>query len=114
MAHSLVNSAPLIAGKSEPEDRRALAKYVYRVSRGLIGKETADSLLFPQVSSFGVIWWFRLQQRYAPILGKLFPDRQQNSNFSKFTSLLDTSIFDEEGIRYTIPDHVYAEDSSHW
>ena len=37
MAHSLVNSAPLIAGRTDPADRRNLAKYVYRVSRGLIG-----------------------------------------------------------------------------
>ena len=52
MAHSLVNSAPLIAGMSEPDARRHLARYVYRISRGLIGKETADSLMYPQLSSF--------------------------------------------------------------
>ena len=64
MAHSLVNSAPLIAGKSEPEDRRALAKYVYRVSRGLIGKETADSLLFPP----GLLLWSYLVVQAATTL----------------------------------------------
>ena len=32
MAHSLVNSAPLIAGKTDPAGRRSLAQYVYRVS----------------------------------------------------------------------------------
>ena len=41
MAHSLVNSAPLIAGMTEPDARRNLARYVYRISRGLIGKGTA-------------------------------------------------------------------------
>ena len=30
MAHALVNSAPLIAGVTEPEARRSLARYVYR------------------------------------------------------------------------------------
>ena len=114
MAHSLVNSAPLIAGRTEPEDRRQLAQYVYRVSRGLIGKETAQSLMYPPVSCFGVIWWFKIQQRYGHILGKLFPRRRQNSNFTRFTSLLDTSLFDDEGIRYTLPDHVYAEESTKW
>ena len=44
MAHSLVNSAPLIAGVTDPTGRRNLARYVYRISRGLIGKEAADSL----------------------------------------------------------------------
>ena len=114
MAHSLVNSAPLIAGMTEPDARRHLARYVYRISRGLIGKGTADSLMYPQLSSFGVVEWFRVQQRYGPILGKLLPGRREDSNFARFTSLLDTSLFDEEGIRYALPDHVYAEESSKW
>ena len=114
MAHSLVNSAPLIAGMTEPADRRRLAKYVYRISRKLIGNEAAESLMYPPLSSFGVVGWFRLQQRYGHILSKLFPGRRQNSNFTRFTSLLETSLFDEEGIRYTLPDHVYAEESGKW
>ena len=114
MAHSLVNSAPLIAGRTEPADRRRLAKYVYRVSRGLIGEEAAQSLMYPPLSYFGVVWWFKFQQRYSHILGKLVPGHRQNSNFARFTSLLDTSLFDEEGIRYTLPDHVYAEESTKW
>ena len=114
MAHSLVNSAPLIAGRTEPADRRELAGYVYRVSRGLIGNEFADSLMYPPLSAFGAVWWFRMQQRYGKVLSKLFPKRRQDSNFTRFTSLLDTSLFDEEGIRYTLPDHVYAEESTKW
>ncbi len=114
MAHSLVNAAPLIAGRTEPADRRNLARYVYRVSRGLIGKEFAQALMYPQLSCFGVVQWFKVQQRYGHILSKLFPNRHENSNFSRFTGLLETSLFDEEGIRYTLPDHVYAEESSNW
>ena len=114
MAHSLVNSAPLIAGMTDPADRRHLARYVYKISRGLIGKETSSSLMYPPISSFGAIWWFKMQQRYGHILSKLSPDRHQNSNFTRFTSLLDTSLFDEEGIRYTLPDHLYAEESIKW
>ena len=114
MAHSLVNSAPLIAGMTEPADRRNLAQYVYRISRGLIGKETADSLMYPPLSPFGVVWWFKLQQRYGHILNKLFPGRRKDSDFSRFTALLDTSLFDEDGIRYTLPDQVYAEESINW
>ena len=114
MAHALVNSAPLIAGATEPEARRSLARYVYRLSRGLIGKEYAESLLYPPLSPFGAVWWFRTQQRYGHILNKLLPGRREDSNFSKFTSLLSTSLFDEEGIRYTLPDRVYAEESVHY
>ncbi len=114
MAHSLVNSAPLIAGKTDPAARRDLAGYVYRISRGLIGGETADSLMYPPLSSFGAVWWFKTQRRYGKILSKLFPGRYENSNFTRFTSLLDTSTFDENGIRYTLPDHVYSEESTSW
>ena len=109
MAHSLVNSAPLIAGRTEPADRRELAGYVYRVSRGLIGNEFADSLMYPPLSAFGAVWWFRMQQRYGKVLSKLFPKRRQDSNFTRFTSLLD-----EEGIRYALPDNVYSEESTKW
>ena len=117
MAHALVNSAPLIAGRSEPAARRELAGYVYRVSRGLIGNEFATSLKYPPISSVGAagaVWWFRMQQRYGKILSRLMPWRHQDSNFVRFTSLLDTSLFDEEGIRYTLPDNVYAEESVKW
>ncbi len=114
MAHSLVNSAPLIAGKTEPADRQHLAQYVYRVSRGLIGKQQADELMYPSVSSFGAIWWFRMQQRYGNIIRKLMPGRNENSSYSRFTALLETSTFDADGIKYNLPDHVYAEESDQW
>ena len=114
MAHSLVNSAPLIAGMTTPEERRKLARYVYRISRGLIGRSTAARLMYPSYSSFGAVMWFKLQQRYGHIFTKLLRGRAQNSDYTRFTSLLETSVFDEEGIRYSLPDHVYAEESSRW
>ena len=114
MAHALINSAPLIAGVTDPVGRQKLARYVYRISRGLIGKEAANSLNYPAVSSFGAVWWFKMQQRYGGILSRLSPGSRQDSNYTRFTGLLDTSLFDEEGIRYTLPDHVYAEESTTW
>ena len=114
MAHALINSAPLTAGVTDPVGRQKLAQYVYRISRGLIGKEAADSLNYPPVSSFGTVWWFKMQQRYGGILGRLLPGGRQDSNYTRFTGLLDTSLSDEEGIRHTLPDHVYAEESTSW
>ena len=114
MAHSLVNSAPLIAGKTEPADRQHLAQYVYRVSRGLIGKQQANELMYPSVSSFGAIWWFKMQQRYGNIIHKLMPGRNESSSYTRFTALLETSTFDPDGIKYNLPDHVYAEESDQW
>ena len=114
MAHSLINPAPLVAGVTTPEDRRKLTKYVFRLSRGLIGKTVADELQFPPVSSFAAVPWWRLQEVYGQVMSKLVPGRDQEYNLNRFTGLLETSVFDEAGISYRLPDHVYAEESSKW
>ena len=114
MAHSLVNSAPLIAGMTEPEARRKLARYVYKISRGLIGQDVAKELMYPDYSSFGAVGWFKFQQRYGSILGKLFRGRARSDNYTRFTSLLHASAYDDTGISYRLPDHVYSEESKKW
>ncbi len=114
MANSLVNSAPLVAGIDDPAARRRLSKYVFGVSRALIGDQLADELKYPKQSTIGILPWFRLQERYGRTMERLFPRRVQGSNFTKFTSLIDVSVFDEAGITYAMPDHVYAEESRRW
>ncbi len=114
MANSLINSAPLVIGINDPVGRRGMARYVYRISRALIGNTLADELRYPANWSFGVLWWFRLESRYAQIMNKLFPKRKQDNNFSGFTSLLEASAFDLAGISYRLPGHVYAERDSQW
>lgn len=114
LANSLLNAAPLLVGITERKVRRKLVKYVYSVSRALIGKTLADQLEYPRRPTFGVLAWFRLQGRYERVMDKLFPERVRESNFNRFTSLLEISVFDEAGISYRLPDNVYAEDSSKW
>ncbi len=114
MANALVNSAPLVIGIDDPDERRNLAKYVFSVSRALIGSPLADELKYPPGKSIGILRLFRLQQRYQRLLGRLFPKSSSESNFARFTSLLEASAFDEAGISYRLPDHVYAEESSRW
>ena len=114
MANSLINSAPMVIGIDDPDERRSLAGYVFHVSRALIGNHLADELKYPRQSTFGVLQWFRLQERYQGILNRLLPGRVQDNNFSRFTSLLEASAFDEAGISYRMPDHVYAEESDRW
>lgn len=114
MANSLINSAPLIIGIEDPKERRSLASYVFRASRALLGEEMADSLGYPHSSSTGFLRLFRLQQRYYRLRARLFPRRSNDSNFTRFTSLLQAAAFDEAGISYRLPDHVYAEESSNW
>lgn len=114
MSNSLINSAPLIIGIDDPKERRSLATYVFRASRALIGDEMADALEYPRSSSTGFLRLFRLQQRYYRLKARLLPQRSSDSNFTRFTSLLQASAFDEAGISYRLPDHVYAEESTNW
>ena len=114
MAHSLINSAPLIAGVTSPQDRQKLAKYLYRLSRGLIGNSFAEQLMYPPYSSLWAVPWFRFQNRYSHILTKLFPAWFKTNDFARFTSLLEASTYDEEGICYELPSHIYSEESSQW
>ena len=115
MANGLVNSAPLIIGIADPDERRRLTSYVYKVSRALIGNSVADQLAYPDDSTFGVLYWFRAQTHYGRILDRIVPDRFRNSDFVNFTSLLEASAFEEEGgISYRLPDHVYSEESRDW
>ncbi len=114
LANSLVNSAPLVVGIDDPAERRNLAKYVYKVSRAMIGNDLADKLKYPKQSSFGVLGWFRFQSAYEKLLKRLFPRFARKNNFTNFSTLLSGSRFDDEGITYRMPDHVYAEHSSSW
>ena len=112
LANALVNSSPLIAGVTEPAARRKLAHYVFRVSRALIGPQIADQLMFPRYPTFGVLWWFRMQNRYDDLMNRLFKSRARKNN--KLSAMLDVSMVDDVGINYRLPDHVHAEESSRW
>ena len=114
IAHSLVNSAPLVIGKSEPAERRALARYIYAVSRAMIGNPLADKLNYPRGFNVGVLARLRLQAWLTRVMNKLFPKHVRNNNFTNFTSILEASVFDQEGIPYRMPAHVYAEESGKW
>ena len=114
MANALVQSAPLVIGIEDPHARRSLAKYVYVISRALIGNELADQLKYPRTSTFAVLTWFRMQERYRYIFDMISRRHAQDDNFSRFTSLLEASAFDEAGVSYRLPDHLYAEESGRW
>jgi hypothetical protein len=112
LASSLINSAPLFAGLDDRNERRKLAGYIVQLSRALIGVRLADELMFPESSTFGVLWKFRALNRVERILGKLSTKRAAAT--ANLTTILDVSMFDEGGTSYRLPDHVYAEQSSQW
>ena len=111
MANALIQSAPLVIDITDVSSRRNLARYVYKVSRALIGKELADQLRYPETSTLGVLPWFRIQKRYEQTLGKLLTGTRQNNRFSRFSALLEASMYDDYGISYTLPNRLYSEES---
>lgn len=114
MANALINSGPLLVGMNEPKIRRSFSRYVYRVSRALVGKPLSNELSYPATPVVGVLPWFRMQMRYKAFVRKYLSKVAKQTNFTAFTSLLEVSAFDEAGISYRLPDHVYAEQSSFW
>ena len=114
LANSLVNSAPVVAGITDPAARRKLAKYVFLVSRAMIGNPMADSLQYPSNRTFGVLPWFRMQRRYHHFMKKRFPKLASESNFAAFNTLLEVSALQELDIDYKLPDHVHSEESRWW
>lgn len=112
LASSLINSAPLFAGMTERKKRRKMARYIAQVSRALIGNELADELHYPESSTLGILWKFRLLDRIEKLLNKLNAERSREH--SNIATILEVSTFDKEGISYALPDHVHAEQSSKW
>ena len=112
LASSLINSAPLFAGLTESNERQKLAGYIAQISRALIGDELAEELMYPEGSSFGTLWKFRMLNRIEALMGRLNPRRATDT--ANLMTILDVSMFDREGISYRLPDHVYAERSSKW
>ena len=114
MAHALVNSAPIVAGVTVPTERQALARYVYRVSRGLLGNRAAESLRYPDIPVRGAVFWIRQRARFGRMLDKMSPHHRKASSFNRFGYLLAASTFDNEGINYRLPDHVFSERAGEW
>lgn len=109
VANGLVNSAPIIVGITDREERRALVKKVYRVSRALIGDELADQLRFPNVTTFGVLPAMRLRFRYDRLLRRVFPSLDSRRRAGQFGRLVELSFHETTETPYSLPQHVYAE-----
>ncbi len=109
MANALINSAPLIAGITDPKERRSLTGLAFRLSSALIGKELAKGLGYPKSAGIGTLFLYRLDQRVRALLKAAQIARSEN-----FSLLLQISAFDDSGMSYRLPDHVKHVKSSDW
>lgn len=114
MANALVHSAPLIAGATDPETRRDGAKLVFMVARALLGNELSNELMFPKNKRYGILLQYRIQARYNRIMNRYLPKLATVSDMERFYGMLGVSVYDEKGISYRLPDHVYSEESTKW
>ena len=93
VAHSLINQAPLISRKADdPESRRKEARYVYRLSRALIGEELAKKLNYPDVPTFGIVAALKFHTRLHKFLDHVIPGHRAGQGFERFMFLLQTSV----------------------
>lgn len=109
LANCLVNSAPVVAGIADRRERDRLTRRIYRVSRALIGDELAGQLNFPPASTFGTLTAVALKNRFERLAGRLVPALGQRRLAGQFQRMLEVSFYTDEGMRYRMPEKVYAE-----
>ena len=114
MANSIINSAPILLGVTETQERREMATFIYQVSRELIGNELADSFRFPKSRFIRQIPLLFLRNKAEQIAAKLLPPLAANRSMKRFNALLDASDLGEAAHSYALPTTLHDEDSRDW
>lgn len=114
MANSIVNSAPLLLGFTETEERRAKARYIYSVSRSLIGDDLADNLNYPAPKKLKDLPFLRLKNRLDRVIQKVSPKRGSQLSRTKFNAMLEVSALDRFQPSFALPTSVHDEESAVW
>ena len=113
MSNALINSAPLIAGMSEPAERISFVKNrIYPISRALVGSDLANQLCFPaspMLRSRRILYLHRLDTWLKRTIPGAFKDSE-----STMEQIFKASLYDPEGITYNLPDHINSDLSSRW
>lgn len=113
LANGLINSAPIVAGIAEPGPRRQLSRKIYRISRAMIGDDLADKLQYPAMRTTGTLAALRLTNGLERVLYRIAPALGARRRASQFQTMLNVSLYAEEGARYRLPEHVHAEKDGH-
>ena len=114
MANSLINAAPQVLGVSDDSEKKELLQLAYTVSRALIGNKMADQLKYPKYKHRTLLLGAWAQTRLNYVIDRLFRGRSHQRRFNHFVYMMSAAAYDEAGISYRLPDHVYAERSENW
>ena len=114
MANSIINSAPIIVGVQGTKNCRSLSKFVYQISRELIGNDAADKLRFPAGKFRKEIPFLRLRNFSERIVAKALPFMADRLSKKRLGNLLDVTNLGENRISYRLPSAVFDEESAKW
>ena len=112
VANMLIQAIPAVADVTDPTERDNVVALAYRLSRALIGNKLADQFGFPKTTALQgllTLFSYRMKQRLQRFLKKKQLVRSEN-----FIQLLQISVYDEEGLSYRMPNHVYTSRSIKW
>lgn len=114
MANSIINSAPLFIGCSEPRMRKKMALQYYQISRELIGDTIADELQFPRRRGMKLLPYQRAKRNLQKTFGKVWPSWQVRQSITSFNQLMEVLNLGRLEHSYSLPDSVYDDASSSW
>jgi hypothetical protein len=112
VANMLIQAIPAVADVTDPTERDNVVALAYRLSRALIGNKLADQFGFPKTTALQgllTLFSYRMKQRIQRLLKNRQIVRSEN-----FTQLLQISVYDEGGLSYRMPNHVYTSKSIQW
>jgi len=109
LANALINGAPLVAGRTEPEARRKLATYVYRISRSMIGDPLADALNFPPQGGDWLRRSLALRTRGDAVIRRAVPAWDARRRRQNFDLMMLVSAPEHTGMPTHLPRDLYAE-----
>ena len=114
MANSIINSAPIVLGFTNPTERRSNAAYVYQVTRELIGDEMADMFNFPPGKLKKEILILRLRNLGERMLRRIVPSWGAHRSRMRFRNLLKTADLGQYEHSYSLPTSMLDENSRDW
>lgn len=114
MANSIINSAPIVIGVTESEERRKIAALAYRISRGLIGGTLADALRYPGKGDGLAVQGFAFRNRLARAAFGVIPAIRKNRELNRTNQLMDFVDLGQTELSYALPTTTHDEESSDW
>ena len=112
IANALLEALPLIAGKTDLTEQEAMLKYVFKISRAVLGDELSDKLSLPKVNTKGVLTFVKWARRAQGMAHRIAPDFGKKWQGNNFVFLLEASMLEE--LRYQLPDHLDTEKAVPW